>query len=129
LSSKISADIIHLDRFRQEAQAASALNHPNIITVFDIDEFEGKHFIAVEYIEGQTLRERMKNGLTFDETLSILIQTAEALSAAHAAGIIHRDIKPENIMIRDDGYVKVLDLWISETLRTTNERKERRGGR
>jgi serine/threonine protein kinase len=114
LSSKISADIIHLDRFRQEAQAASALNHPNIITVFDIDEFEGKHFIAAEYIEGQTLRERMKNRLTFDETLSILIQTAEALSAAHQAGIIHRDIKPENIMIRSDGYVKVLDFGLAK---------------
>src|SRR5688572_662859 len=114
LSSKISADIVHLDRFRQEAQAASALNHPNIITVFDIDEFEGKHFIAVEYIEGQTLRERMKKRLTFDETLSILIQTAEALSAAHEAGIIHRDIKPENVMVRKDGYVKVLDFGLAK---------------
>jgi serine/threonine protein kinase len=114
LSSKISADIIHLNRFRQEAQAASALNHPNIITVFDIDEFEGKHFIAIEYIEGQTLRERMKKRLTLDDTLSICIQTAEALSAAHAAGIIHRDIKPENIMIRKDGYVKVLDFGLAK---------------
>lgn len=114
LSSAISADVVHLDRFRQEAQAASALNHPNIITVFDIDEFEGKHFIAAEYIEGQTLRQRMRERLAFDETLSILIQTAEALSAAHQAGIVHRDIKPENVMVRNDGYVKVLDFGLAK---------------
>src|SRR5215204_3296670 len=108
LPEKLSENADGLDRFRQEAQAASALNHPNIITVFDIEEFDGKHFIAVEYIDGETLRERMKKRLTFDETLSITIQTAEALSAAHEAGIIHRDIKPENVMIRKDGYVKVL---------------------
>ncbi|MGI8849355.1 MAG: protein kinase domain-containing protein [Pyrinomonadaceae bacterium] len=114
LSSNISADISHLDRFRQEARTASALNHPNIITVFEIGEFGGQHFIAVEYIEGQTLRERMKKRLSFDETLSITIQTAEALSAAHEAGIIHRDIKPENVMIRKDGYVKVLDFGLAK---------------
>ncbi len=114
LSSNISADASHLDRFRQEARTASALNHPNIITVFEIGEFGGQHFIAVEYIEGQTLRERMKKRLSFDETLSIIIQTAEALSAAHEAGIIHRDIKPENVMIRKDGYVKVLDFGLAK---------------
>lgn len=114
LSEKFSGNNDGLNRFRQEAQAASALNHPNIITVHDIDEFEGKHFIAVEYIDGETLRERMKKRLTFDETLSICIQTAEALSAAHQAGIVHRDIKPENIMIRTDGYVKVLDFGLAK---------------
>jgi eukaryotic-like serine/threonine-protein kinase len=106
-----------LNRFIQEAKSASALNHPNIITVFDIGEFEGKHFIAVEYIDGQTLRDRMSvagGRISFDEILSICIQTAEALSAAHAAGIIHRDIKPENIMIRPDGYVKVLDFGLAK---------------
>ncbi|HRH42509.1 MAG TPA: serine/threonine-protein kinase, partial [Pyrinomonadaceae bacterium] len=114
LPEKISSDSNALDRFKQEAQAASALNHPNIITIHDIGEFEGKHFIAIEFIEGETLRERMKSRLTFDETLSISIQTAEALSAAHQAGIIHRDIKPENVMIRPDGYVKVLDFGLAK---------------
>jgi serine/threonine protein kinase/Flp pilus assembly protein TadD len=114
LPENISAGVDGLNRFRQEAKSASALNHPNIITVFDVGEFEGKHFIAVEYIDGETLRERMKKRLTFDETLSICIQTAEALSAAHQAGIVHRDIKPENIMIRPDGYVKVLDFGLAK---------------
>jgi serine/threonine protein kinase len=72
------------------------------------------NFIAAEFIDGETLRERMKKRLTFDETLSILIQTAEALSAAHEAGIIHRDIKPKNVMIRKDGYVKVLDFGLAK---------------
>lgn len=114
LPEKISADKNALDRFKQEAQAASALNHPNIITVFDIGDFDGTNYIAVEFIEGETLRERMQKRLTFDETLSISIQTAEALSAAHQAGIIHRDIKPENVMIRPDGYVKVLDFGLAK---------------
>ena len=114
LPEKFSGNSDGLNRFRQEALAASALNHPNIITVFDIDEFEGKHFIAAEFIEGQTLRERMKNRLTFDKTLSITIQTAEAPSAAHQAGIVHRDIKPENVMVRKDGYVKVLDFGLAK---------------
>jgi eukaryotic-like serine/threonine-protein kinase len=90
LPEKISADSNGLERFKQEAKAASALNHPNIITIHDIGELDGKHFIAIEFIDGQTLRERMKTRLTFDETLSISIQTAEALSAAHQAVIIHR---------------------------------------
>jgi serine/threonine protein kinase/Flp pilus assembly protein TadD len=114
LHEKNTANADGLNRFVQEAKAASALNHPNIITVHDIGEFEDKHFIAVEYIDGETLRERMKNRLTFDETLSISIQTAEALSAAHRAGIIHRDIKPENVMVRKDGYVKVLDFGLAK---------------
>jgi serine/threonine protein kinase len=114
LPEKFSGNSDGLNRFRQEALAASALNHPNIITVFDIDEFEGKNFIAAEFIKGQTLRERMKNRLTFDKTLSITIQTAEALSAAHQAGIVHRDIKPENVMVRKDGYVKVLDFGLAK---------------
>jgi eukaryotic-like serine/threonine-protein kinase len=116
LPEQISANGDGLNRFRQEAKSASALNHPNIITVFDIGESEGKHFIAVEYINGQTLRERMDSAgrISFDEILSILIQTAEALSAAHQAGIIHRDIKPENVMIRTDGYVKVLDFGLAK---------------
>jgi eukaryotic-like serine/threonine-protein kinase len=102
LPEKISANPEGLNRFRQEAKSASALNQPNIITVYEIGEVEGKHFIAIEFIDGQTLRARMKHRLTFDETLPICIQTAEALSAAHQVGIVHRDIKPENIMIRTE---------------------------
>ncbi|MBX7172839.1 MAG: protein kinase [Pyrinomonadaceae bacterium] len=114
LPERISLNADGLNRFIQEAKTASALNHPNIITVFDIGVFEDKHFIATEFIDGNTLRERMKKRLSFEETLSISIQTAEALSAAHQAGIIHRDIKPENVMIRPDGYVKVLDFGLAK---------------
>jgi len=115
LPDKFSVDSEGLDRFKQEARAASALNHPNIITVYEIGETEGTHFIATEFIDGKTLRERMESGrISFDEVLSIAIQTAEALSAAHSAGIVHRDIKPENIMIRPDGYVTILDFGLAK---------------
>ncbi|MDQ3221415.1 MAG: serine/threonine-protein kinase, partial [Acidobacteriota bacterium] len=114
LNEKFSKDEALLNRFKQEAKAASALNHPNILTVYEIGEHDGTHYISTEFIEGKTLRERMKERLTFDETLSIVVQTAEALSAAHQAGIVHRDIKPENIMIRQDGYVKVLDFGLAK---------------
>jgi serine/threonine protein kinase/Flp pilus assembly protein TadD len=114
LNEKYSKDEDLLNRFIQEAKAASALNHPNLITVYEIGEHEGSHYMAAEYIDGQTLRERMKGRLTFDDALSIAVQTAEALSAAHQAGIVHRDIKPENIMIRPDGYVKVLDFGLAK---------------
>ena len=114
LHEKFSKDEGLLNRFIQEAKAASALNHPNILTVYEIGEHDGKHYISAEYIDGKTLRERMKQRLTFDETLSIMVQTAEALSAAHQAGIVHRDIKPENIMVRSDGYVKVLDFGLAK---------------
>jgi serine/threonine protein kinase/predicted Zn-dependent protease len=114
LNEKYSKDEDLLGRFIQEAKAASALNHPNLITVYEIGEHEDSHYIATEYIEGKTLRERMKQRLTFDEALSISVQTAEALSAAHQAGIVHRDIKPENIMVRPDGYIKVLDFGLAK---------------
>lgn len=114
LNEKFSKDEALLNRFKQEAKAASALNHPNILTVYEIGEHDGSHYISTEFIDGKTLRERMKERLTFDETLSIVVQTAEALSAAHQAGIVHRDIKPENIMIRPDGYVKVLDFGLAK---------------
>ena len=102
-----------LRRFQQEARAASALNHPNIITIFEIIQVESLHLIATEYIEGQTLRQRLsKTSLKINELLDITIQVASALAAAHEAGIIHRDIKPENLMVRPDGYVKVLDFGL-----------------
>src|SRR5689334_3610363 len=104
-----------LRRFEQEARAASALNHPNIITIYEIREAAGSHVIATEFVEGETLRHRLsRSALTLSETLNIAIQVADALSAAHKAGIIHRDIKPENIMLRPDGYVKVLDFGLAK---------------
>ncbi len=100
-------------RFQQEARAVLALNHPNIVTVYDIGQAGGIHFIATEFIEGETLRERMaRPPLEMNEALDIAIQVASALAAAHQAGVVHRDIKPENIMLRPDGYVKVLDFGL-----------------
>src|SRR6476660_7889382 len=116
LNEKFSKDESLLNRFVQEAKAASALNHPNILTVYEVGEHAGTHYISTEFIDGKTLRERIKHRLTFDEILSIAIQTAEALSAAHHAGIVHRDIKPENVMVRSDGYVKVLDFGLAKMM-------------
>src|SRR5215475_5623328 len=104
-----------LRRFKQEARAASSLNHPNIITIYEIGETDGIHFIATEFIDGQTLRQRSAQGrLELFAALDIGVQTAAALSAAHEAGIAHRDIKPENLMLRPDGYLKVLDFGSSK---------------
>jgi len=117
LHEEFSKDADKLNRFVQEARAASALNHPNILTVYEIGEVDGKNYIATELIDGQTLREHLshKEWLMLDTILKIGIQVAEALSAAHHAGIIHRDIKPENIMLRKDGYAKVLDFGLAKS--------------
>lgn len=105
-----------LQRFEQEAQAASALNHPNIITIHEIAVEGDTHFIATEFIEGETLRRRLQTSrVSIDETLNITIQIAAALDAAHRSGIVHRDIKPENIMVREDGLVKVLDFGLAKS--------------
>ncbi|HEY7545190.1 MAG TPA: serine/threonine-protein kinase, partial [Blastocatellia bacterium] len=102
-------------RFQQEARAAGMLNHPNIIFVFEIGQTEGSHFIATEFVEGQTLRQKMFDSrIPLGEVLDITVQVASALAASHEAGIIHRDIKPENIMVRPDGYVKVLDFGLAK---------------
>jgi eukaryotic-like serine/threonine-protein kinase len=115
LSTTVTQDHERLRRFEQEARAASALNHPNIITIHEIGEEDGHPFIATEFIEGQTLRERLRSGLDIDDALDIAIQVASALVAAHRVNIVHRDIKPENIMIRkDDGLVKVLDFGLAK---------------
>ena len=104
-----------LRRFVQEAHAASALNHPNIVTIHEIGRLDDVHFIVTEFIEGQTLREQFRTGgMLLTEALDVSIQVASALEAAHAAGIVHRDIKPENIMLRRDGYVKVLDFGLAK---------------
>lgn len=113
LPSQFTKDAARVKRFKREAQAASALNHPNIITIYEIGEIENKHFIAAEYIDGQTLREVIAESRVAEkEAIEVAIQICSALSAAHKAGIIHRDIKPENIMRRRDGYVKVLDFGL-----------------
>ncbi len=106
-----------LRRFGQEACAASALNHPNIITIHEIGEAERVHYIVTEFIEGETLRALLiRNRIELVRALDIATQTAGALAAAHVAGIVHRDIKPENIMLRHDGYVKVLDFGIAKLM-------------
>src|SRR5215218_7637750 len=105
-------------RFVQEAKAASALNHPNILTIYEIDEVDSEHFIATEFIDGETLRERIRKGpLNAADTLEIGIQVAGALCSTHDVGIIHRDIKPDNIMLRHDGIVKVLDFGLAKLSR------------
>ncbi|MGH9767012.1 MAG: serine/threonine-protein kinase, partial [Blastocatellia bacterium] len=102
-------------RFEQEARAASALNHPNIITIYEIGDFDSTHFIATEFIEGLTLRKILAEGkMATIAALDVAIQIASALAAAHEAGIIHRDIKPENVMLRRDGIVKVLDFGLAK---------------
>ncbi|MEW6126828.1 MAG: protein kinase [Acidobacteriota bacterium] len=112
-------------RFEREARAASALNHPNIITIYEIGEMAGTYFIAAEYVEGQTLRQLIERGaLRVKDTLEICSQIADALVAAHEAGLVHRDIKPENVIARPDGYVKVLDFGLVKlTERVSLEQK------
>ncbi|MBA2733486.1 MAG: protein kinase [Acidobacteria bacterium] len=115
LLSYFASDNERLRRFQREARAASALNHQNILTIYEVGEADGVHFISTEFIDGQTLRELIPaKGLPLAETLDIAMQVASALEAAHAAGIIHRDIKPENIMRRADGTVKILDFGIAK---------------
>lgn len=114
LPAEYTSDDERVKRFQLEARAISALNHPNIVTVFDVGTIEGINYIATEYVEGKTLREVVGNGLKLKDILGILIQSCEALSAAHERGIIHRDIKPENIIVRPDGYVKILDFGLAK---------------
>ncbi len=123
---QFTQDQDRLRRFEQEARNASALNHPNIITIHEIGEWNGTHFIVTEFIEGRTLRERMQTGpLPTPDVVEIGVQVAGALSAAHAAGIIHRDIKPANIMVRDDGYVKVLDFGLAKLTAPSRAERDR----
>ncbi|HJQ27378.1 MAG TPA: protein kinase [Blastocatellia bacterium] len=115
LRASLTEDRQRLKRFEQEACAASALSHPNILTVHDFGQDGDLHFIVSEYIEGETLRQALKRGqLSFGQALEAATQVAGALAAAHQAGIVHRDIKPENIMLRPDGYVKVLDFGLAK---------------
>jgi serine/threonine protein kinase len=114
LFTEVAAHQSRLNRFIQEAKAASALNHPNILTVYEIGRAEGLTFIATEFVEGETLRHYIRRQPKLVEILEIAIQIASALVAAHAAGIVHRDIKPDNIMVRSDGIVKLLDFGLAK---------------
>ncbi len=115
LPARFTGDAERLKRFQREAHAVVGLNHPNILTVYEIGEDHSTHYIASELIEGETLRQRlMRERIQFGEAVDVAIQVANALAAAHQTGIVHRDIKPENIMLRPDGYVKVLDFGIAK---------------
>src|SRR5215813_6231940 len=119
---RFTQDADRARRFEREARAASSLNHPNIITIFEVGQVDGRHFICAEYIEGQTLRRRLSGDqLKLHGTLDVAVQIASALAAAHEAGIVHRDIKPENIMLRHDGLVKVLDFGLAKLIERRGE--------
>jgi len=126
LPANFTQDEDRLRRFEQEAYAASALNHPNILTIYEIGHVDATRFMAMEYVEGETLRQHISrsnvsgegqlpgSGIKLSEALDIAIQIASALAAAQTAGIAHRDIKPENLMLRRDGYIKVLDFGLAK---------------
>ena len=117
LPAYFASDDARLRRFQREARAASALNHPNILTIHEVSEGGGIYYIATEFIDGYTIRELITNQeLSLKDVLEIAEQIASALAAAHAAGIVHRDIKPENIMRRTDGLVKILDFGIAKLM-------------
>ena len=119
LPARFTQDPERVRRFAQEARAVSTLSHPNILTIYEIGQAETEagnaHFIVMEYVEGRTLRQQMAaRRLTLGEALDIALQITSALVAAHGTGITHRDIKPENVMLRSDGYVKVLDFGLAK---------------
>src|SRR5262249_36303383 len=114
------ADPERKKRFVQEAKTASALNHPNIIHIYDIDQQDGIDFIAMEYVQGKTLDQLIpRHGMRLNEALKMSVQMADALAAAHAVGIVHRDLKPANVMVSETGVVKILDFGLAKLAERT----------
>jgi Tol biopolymer transport system component len=125
LPGEISADRSRLERFEKEARAASSLNHPNIVTIYDIGSSESVSYIAMELVEGRTLRELLASGpIALRRLLSLSAQAADGLAKAHAAGIVHRDLKPENLMVTKDGFVKILDFGLAKLVPSGFESSE-----
>jgi predicted ATPase len=125
LSAAFSADRDRLDRFAQEARSASALNHPNIVTIYELGQHASTHYIAMELVEGKTLRELLVSGLLpMRKAIEIAAQVAEGLTRAHEAGITHRDLKPENLMVSHDGFVKILDFGLAKHESPSTERSD-----
>src|SRR5215471_11582978 len=116
MPASVAEDRHRRQRFEQEARSASALNHPNILTIYDIGEADGALYIAMELVEGRTLRELVVSGepMPTRRLLDLAVQTADGLAKAHGAGIVHRDLKPENLMVSKDGYVKILDFGLAK---------------
>ncbi|MGA7614212.1 MAG: serine/threonine-protein kinase [Thermoanaerobaculia bacterium] len=120
LSPHFASDPQRLLRFKQEAQLAAAINHPNVLTIYDLDEDEGVNFIVTEFVDGKTLRHAMnERRLSLQQAVNVGIAIASALGAAHDYWVVHRDIKPENVMVRDDGVVKVLDFGLAKVTQGT----------
>ena len=113
LKEELFRDPTHLERFKREARAASALNHPNIITIYEIGVENETHFLVMEYVDGSTLRD-IKRALPLDELLQLAAQIADGLAKAHEAGIMYRDLKPENMMLTQDGLIKILDFGLAK---------------
>jgi predicted ATPase len=128
LAPEATRDPRRLDRFRREARAAGALNHPAVCTLYDVGECDGRPFLVLEYVEGRTLRDLIHDGADVPGAVAVGRQAAEALRVAHAAGIVHRDIKPENLMVRPDGYVKLLDFGLARLMETPAAGHDTDGG-
>src|SRR5262249_39707587 len=121
LPEELSDDRSRLSRFEKEARAASSLNHPNIVTIYEIGSEGSAYYIAMERVDGQTLREILAGGpVPTKKLLGIAAQIADGLARAHEAGIIHRDLKPENVMVTKDGLVKILDFGLAKLTRSTS---------